>query len=194
LIARPFADRLGRKQVRGPVVRAASAHKSILPSCFHHRNAQASHGDAAMMLVALAWATTGETGRPSLASDHFPNRFSTHPQGQTRHSRRAPEPGGCERCGVSRGGKSPSHRSSSTPSAARRSRRPGLRAWSSGLAARRSFTSRLIPHAPARLRLRACEQRPRHPALQAYLGHRNIQHTVRYAELPPTRFKNLWRE
>jgi integrase len=30
--------------------------------------------------------------------------------------------------------------------------------------------------------------------LQAYLGHRNIQHTVRYTELSPTRFKNLWRE
>ena len=31
-------------------------------------------------------------------------------------------------------------------------------------------------------------------ALQAYLGHRNIQHTVRYTELSPTRFKNLWRD
>jgi len=31
-------------------------------------------------------------------------------------------------------------------------------------------------------------------ALQAYLGHRNIQHTVRYTELAPTRFKNFWRE
>jgi integrase len=30
-------------------------------------------------------------------------------------------------------------------------------------------------------------------ALQAYLGHKNIQHTVRYTELPPTRFKNFWR-
>jgi hypothetical protein len=29
--------------------------------------------------------------------------------------------------------------------------------------------------------------------LQAYLGHRNIQHTVRYTELSPTRFKNLAR-
>jgi type 1 fimbriae regulatory protein FimB/type 1 fimbriae regulatory protein FimE len=28
-------------------------------------------------------------------------------------------------------------------------------------------------------------------ALQAYLGHRNIQHTVRYTE--PTRFKDFWR-
>jgi site-specific recombinase XerD len=30
--------------------------------------------------------------------------------------------------------------------------------------------------------------------LQAYLGHRNIQHAVRYTELSPTRFKNLWRD
>jgi integrase len=30
-------------------------------------------------------------------------------------------------------------------------------------------------------------------ALQAYLGHKNIQHTVRYSELSPTRFKNFWR-
>jgi site-specific recombinase XerD len=30
-------------------------------------------------------------------------------------------------------------------------------------------------------------------ALQAYLGHRNIQHTVRYTELSPTRFKYFWR-
>lgn len=30
-------------------------------------------------------------------------------------------------------------------------------------------------------------------ALQAYLGHRNIQHTVIYSELTPTRFKDFWR-
>jgi site-specific recombinase XerD len=29
-------------------------------------------------------------------------------------------------------------------------------------------------------------------ALQAYLGHRNIQHTVRYTELSPTRFRDFW--
>jgi hypothetical protein len=27
----------------------------------------------------------------------------------------------------------------------------------------------------------------------AYLGHRNIQHTVRYTEMSPTRFKDFWR-
>jgi integrase len=30
-------------------------------------------------------------------------------------------------------------------------------------------------------------------ALQAYLGHRNIQHTVRYTELAPARFKDFWK-
>jgi hypothetical protein len=27
----------------------------------------------------------------------------------------------------------------------------------------------------------------------AYLGHKNVQHTVRYTELSPTRFKDFWR-
>jgi site-specific recombinase XerD len=31
-------------------------------------------------------------------------------------------------------------------------------------------------------------------ALQGYLGHRNIQHTVRYTELAPGRFKDFWRD
>ena len=30
-------------------------------------------------------------------------------------------------------------------------------------------------------------------ALQAWLGHKNIQHTVRYTELAPHRFKDFWR-
>jgi site-specific recombinase XerD len=30
-------------------------------------------------------------------------------------------------------------------------------------------------------------------ALQSWLGHKNIQHTVRYTELAPDRFKNFWR-
>jgi type 1 fimbriae regulatory protein FimB/type 1 fimbriae regulatory protein FimE len=31
-------------------------------------------------------------------------------------------------------------------------------------------------------------------AIQHYLGHRNIQHTVRYTELSPARFKDFWRD
>jgi len=31
-------------------------------------------------------------------------------------------------------------------------------------------------------------------ALQRYLGHKNIQHTVRYTEMAPDRFKDFWRD
>lgn len=31
-------------------------------------------------------------------------------------------------------------------------------------------------------------------AIQAYLGHRNIQHTVRYTELAPGRFNDFWKD
>jgi type 1 fimbriae regulatory protein FimB/type 1 fimbriae regulatory protein FimE len=31
-------------------------------------------------------------------------------------------------------------------------------------------------------------------ALQAYLGHRNIQNTVRYSELAPGRFSGFWQD
>jgi type 1 fimbriae regulatory protein FimB/type 1 fimbriae regulatory protein FimE len=31
-------------------------------------------------------------------------------------------------------------------------------------------------------------------AIQAYMGHKNIQHTVRYTELSPERFNSFWRD
>jgi type 1 fimbriae regulatory protein FimB/type 1 fimbriae regulatory protein FimE len=31
-------------------------------------------------------------------------------------------------------------------------------------------------------------------AIQAFLGHKNIQHTVRYTEMSPNRFRNFWRD
>ena len=31
-------------------------------------------------------------------------------------------------------------------------------------------------------------------ALREHLGHSNIQHTVRYTELTPQRFKSFWQE
>ena len=31
-------------------------------------------------------------------------------------------------------------------------------------------------------------------ALQHYLGHKNIQHTVRYTEMAADRFKDFWRD
>jgi type 1 fimbriae regulatory protein FimB/type 1 fimbriae regulatory protein FimE len=31
-------------------------------------------------------------------------------------------------------------------------------------------------------------------SLQAYLGHKNVQHAVRYTELAPSRFKGWWKD
>ncbi|MFO7641278.1 MAG: tyrosine-type recombinase/integrase [Candidatus Competibacteraceae bacterium] len=31
-------------------------------------------------------------------------------------------------------------------------------------------------------------------AIQHYLGHRNLQHTTRYTELAPDRFKDFWKD
>lgn len=31
-------------------------------------------------------------------------------------------------------------------------------------------------------------------SIQHYLGHQNIQHTVRYTELSPDRFKHFWKD
>jgi integrase len=35
---------------------------------------------------------------------------------------------------------------------------------------------------------------PNTRALQHYLGHKNIQHTVRYTELSPQRFRDFWKD
>jgi site-specific recombinase XerD len=43
------------------------------------------------------------------------------------------------------------------------------------------------------LRSYPCQQGHDSRALQAYLGRRNIQHTVRYTGLSPDRFKDFWR-
>jgi len=48
-------------------------------------------------------------------------------------------------------------------------------------------------HAAPRLWLCIGQQGPRYPGVQAYLGHCNIQHPVRYTELSPGRFKDFWR-
>ena len=67
---------------------------------------------------------------------------------------------------------------------------------------------RMVERAAAGLEIKVHPHMPRHAcgfklandgvdtrALQAYLGHRNIQHTVRrYTELAPGRFKGFWRD
>jgi site-specific recombinase XerD len=51
----------------------------------------------------------------------------------------------------------------------------------------------LSTHAATRLRLCLANAGHDTRALQAWLGHKNIQHTVHYTELAPDRFKDFWR-
>jgi integrase len=50
-----------------------------------------------------------------------------------------------------------------------------------------------LSHAPAFLRLALANAGHDTRAIQDYLGHKAIQHTVRYTELAPTKFKDFWR-
>jgi type 1 fimbriae regulatory protein FimB/type 1 fimbriae regulatory protein FimE len=60
-----------------------------------------------------------------------------------------------------------------------------------GLAARMPFPAHphILRHACG---FKLANDRHDTRALQHYLGHKNIQHTVRYTELSPARFKALW--
>ena len=67
-------------------------------------------------------------------------------------------------------------------------------AWWSALVSRPSWAFKAHPH----MLRHACgfalaNKGHDTRALQAYLGHRNIQHTVRYTELSPGRFKDFFR-
>ena len=52
------------------------------------------------------------------------------------------------------------------------------------------FEMQIHPH----MLRHACRFKLANEGVQAYLGHRSIQHTVRYTELAPTRFKSLFRD
>ena len=142
------------------------------------------------------WPARQRTGRPALGSDRLsPEPFCTSagssrarpphiPSGATNYGR-------CASCSGSRNRKSPfvftSERGSpfTTSGFAKLMERAGEAA---GLG---------FPAHPHMLR-HACgfalaNKGHDTRALQAYLGHKNIQHTVRYTELSPDRFKDFWR-
>ena len=100
----------------------------------------------------------------------------------------------CGRCGDFSASRSPSRCSCSLPSGEHPSAPLGSPAWSSEQGPRPSRASRPHPH----MLRHACGYALANKghdtrALQAYLGHRNIQQMVRYTELSPTRFKDFWR-
>ena len=100
----------------------------------------------------------------------------------------------CEPCGAFSASRSQSH-----PSCSRRSvERPFSTAGFARMIERAGAEARLGFKAHPHMLRHACGYALANKghdtrALQAYLGHRNIQHTVRYTELSPTRFRDFWR-
>ena len=155
------------------------------------------HRDATMILVAYRHGLRGQrAGRSALG----PDRLQTGPRCTFAGSSRAPQrrirssATRCGRCASCSASRTRGRRSCSRPSEARRSPRAGFAKLveRAGEAARLGFPAHphMLRHACGfALANKGHDTR----ALQAYLGHKNIQHTVRYTELSPDRFKNFWR-
>jgi integrase len=142
-----------------------------------------------------AWPTGVRTGGPALGLGRLQNGHPALPQTQAGHAERSPILGNelraLRRLQRDQEPKSPfvftSERSSpfTTAGFARMVERAGIEA-------RLGFKvhPHMLRHACGyALANRGHDTR----ALQAYLGHKNIQHTVRYTELSPLRFKDFWR-
>ena len=93
----------------------------------------------------------------------------------------------CAPCADYSASRSPSLRSCSHPSAARRSPGRALAGLWLGFKAH----PHMLRHACGFALANAGHDTR---ALQAYLGHKNIQHTVRYTELSPERFRDFWKD
>jgi integrase len=134
----------------------------------------------------------------TIATQRLGATSTGHPWPSVVSSRVAPAPipsratsyGHCAGCN---GNRKPSHLSCSHPSVARPSPRQALLGWWSALASRLSWASRLTRTCCVTCGFALANKGHDTRALQAYLGHRNIQHTVRYTELSPDRFKDFWR-
>ena len=85
--------------------------------------------------------------------------------------------------------------SSLSASAVHRFRHAGFQAMVDRAAKAAGFDMKIHPH----MLRHACGYKLANDGvdtrtIQGYLGHRSIQHTVRYTELAPTRFKSLFRD
>ena len=156
-----------------------------------------AHRDGTMILGGVPARPAGERGcGPALGSGGLRNGHPARPQGQAGQPEHPSDPWG--RVALPCGGCS-ANRSQSLPSCSRRSAAHpspprALPAWSSARVPRLNFGFKVHPH----MLRHACgfalaSKGHDTRALQAYLGHKNIQHTVRYTELSPTRFRNFWR-
>ena len=155
------------------------------------------HRDATMILVAYRHGLRRQrAGRSALGPDRLqPGHAGTFAGSSRAPLRRirsaATSCGRCASCSASRNPRSPFVFTSERGS-------PFTTAGFAKLVERAGEAARLgFPAHPHMLR-HACgfalaNKGHDTRSLQAYLGHKNIQHTVRYTELSPDRFKNFWR-
>ena len=154
------------------------------------------HRDATMILVAYRHGLRVErTGRSALGPDRLQRGRPARPQGQAGHAQHASDPGD-ELRALRRLQREQEPRSPFVFTSERGS--PFTTAGFAKLVERAGEAAGLgFPAHPHMLR-HACgfalaNKGHDTRALQAYLGHKNIQHTVRYTELSPDRFKDFWR-
>ena len=156
------------------------------------------HRDATMILMAYRHGLRVErAGGLALGSDRLRQRHPGRPSGQAGQPEHTPHPWvtNCGPCAGCSGSRSPSHPSCSRRNAARPSPQQALL----GLVERAGAAAGLGFKAHPHMLRHACgfalaNKGHDTRALQAYLGHKNIQHTVRYTELSPDRFKDFWRK
>ena len=135
-------------------------------------------------------------GGPALGPDRLRHAPPCTSAGSSR-AHPAPIRSSATNCGPCAGysaSRSRSRHSCSRPNAARRSPRRALPAWWSALVRRPSWASRrtrtcCATPAASRWPTRATIRAPCRPTSATS----NIQHTVRYTELAPDRFKDFWR-
>ena len=123
-------------------------------------------------------------GGPALGPNQFRHSHPARPPGQAGHPATHPILGD-ELRALRRLQREQERHSCSRPNVARRSARRALLAWWSALGRRPSWASRRTLTCCATPVASLWPTAGNTRALQAYLGHRNIQHTVRYTELAP---------
>ena len=152
------------------------------------------HRDATMILMAYRHGLRAAKSSTS-AGSRSTSPPPPSPCAGSRRARQRPTRSAATRCGPCAGcsGRARAGRSYLSPSGGRLSPpRASQSSWSGPARGRAAFKAHphMLRHACGYALANAGHDTR---ALQAYLGHKNIQHTVRYTELAPTRFKDFWR-
>src|SRR5215467_11966410 len=158
------------------------------------KHSRHGHRDATMILVAYRHACEPRRSATCNGSrSSYPKAACTFTGSRTALP--ACTQSGVTKCGrcASYAATTPKTPTSSFPSAAGQSVPSAFTASSCAWARLPRCRSRSTHTCSPCLWVPARQRWARHTGLQHYLGHKNIQHTVRYTEMAPDRFKDFWR-